>query len=45
MNMPDPEAVIVKGCILALAALSAVRLVLHDFNSLRNDWRFRRRRR
>jgi hypothetical protein len=43
--MLDPEALVVKGGILALAALSVVRLVLHDFNNLVSDFRRRRRRR
>jgi hypothetical protein len=43
--MLDPEALIVKGGILALAALSVVRLVLQDFNNLVTDFRRRRRRR
>jgi hypothetical protein len=43
--MLDPEALVVKGGILALAALSVVRLVLHDFNNLVSDYRRRRRRR
>jgi hypothetical protein len=43
--MLDPEALVVKGEILALAALSVVRLVLHDFNNLVSDFRRRRRRR
>ncbi len=43
--MPDPEALIVKGGILALAALSVFRLVLQDFNKLVSDFRRKRRRR
>jgi hypothetical protein len=42
--MLDPEALIVKGGILALAMLSVVRLVLQDFNNLVSDFRRRRRR-
>jgi hypothetical protein len=41
----DPEALIVKGGVLALAMLSVVRLVLHDLNHLVNDFRRRKRRR
>jgi hypothetical protein len=37
--MFDPEAFIVKGGILALAALSVIRLVLQDFNNLVTDFR------
>lgn len=37
--MIDPEALILKGGILALAAVSVVRLVLHDLNKLVNDFR------
>jgi hypothetical protein len=38
-DMLDPEALIVKGGILALAMLSEFRLVLQDFNNLVNDFR------
>jgi hypothetical protein len=37
--MLDPEAFVVKGGILALAALAVIRLVLQDFNNLVNDFR------
>lgn len=43
-DMLDPEAFIVKGAVLALAMLSVVRLVLHDFNHLVSDFRRRKRR-
>jgi hypothetical protein len=43
--MLDPEAFIVKGGILALAALAVIRLVLHDFNNLVNDFRRKRKHR
>jgi len=39
----DLEAIIVKGCILILACLSAIRLILHDFNNLKNDWKRHRK--
>jgi hypothetical protein len=41
--MPDPEALIVKGGVLILAFLSVVRLILHDLNNLKDDWKRRRR--
>jgi hypothetical protein len=43
--MFDPEALIVKGGVLALAALSVIRLVWHDFNNLRNEFRRKRKNR
>jgi hypothetical protein len=43
--MLDPEAFIVKGGILALAALTVIRLVLQDFNNLVNDFRRKRKHR
>jgi hypothetical protein len=43
--MLDPEAVVVKGGMLALAVISVARLVLHDFNNLVSDFRRKRRRR
>jgi hypothetical protein len=43
--MLDPEAIVVKGGILALAALSVIRLILLDFNSLVSDVRRRRKHR
>jgi hypothetical protein len=43
--MPDLEALIVKGGILALAALSVVRLVLLDLNNLARDFRRKKWRR
>jgi hypothetical protein len=43
--MPDLEAFIVKGGVLALAALSVVRLIWQDFNNLLNDFRRKRRHR
>ncbi len=43
--MPDLEALIVKGGILALAALSVIRIVWQDFNNLMNDFRRKRRHR
>ena len=42
--MFDPEALVVKGGILALASLTVVRLVLYELNNIRNDFRKRRRR-
>jgi hypothetical protein len=42
--MLDPEALIVKGGILALAALTVVRLILYEINNIVNDFRRRRRR-
>jgi hypothetical protein len=41
--MLDPEALIVKGGVLTLAALSVIRLVWQDFNNLMNDFRRKRR--
>ena len=43
--MLDPEAFIVKGGVLALAALSVIRLVWQDFNNLISDLRRNRRHR
>jgi hypothetical protein len=43
--MPDPEALIVKGGVLVLAALSVIRLVWQEFNNLMNDFRRKRRQR
>jgi hypothetical protein len=43
--LPDPEALIVKGGVLALALLSISRFILHEFNNLRNDFRRKRKRR
>lgn len=43
--MVDAEAIIVKGGVLALAALSVIRLVWQDFNNLMNDFRRKRRHR
>jgi hypothetical protein len=43
--MLDPEALIVKGGVLALAALSVIRLVWQDFNNLISDLRRNRRHR
>jgi hypothetical protein len=40
----DPEALIVKGGVLALAALSVIRLVWSDFNKMRADFRRGRKR-
>jgi hypothetical protein len=44
-DMLDPEALIVKGGVYALAALSVVRLIVHDFYHLLSDLRRRSRRR
>lgn len=41
--MLDPEALIVKGGVLTLAAMSVIRLVWYDFNKLRNDFRRKRK--
>lgn len=43
--MLDPEALIVKGGVLALAALSVIRIVWQDLNNLRNDFRRKRKHR
>ncbi len=43
--MLDPEALIVKLGVLALAALSVIRLVWQDFNNLMSDFRQKRKRR
>jgi hypothetical protein len=43
--MLDHEAFLVKGAIIALAALTVIRLVLHEYNNLVSDFRKRRRRR
>jgi hypothetical protein len=43
--MLDPEVLIVKGGVLALAALAVIRIVWHDFNKLVNDFRRSRKRR
>jgi len=40
----DPEALIVKGGVLALATLSVVRLVWLDFSRMMTDFRRRRKR-
>jgi hypothetical protein len=37
--MVDAEALIVKGGVLMLAALSVIRLVLQDLHNLANDFR------
>jgi hypothetical protein len=42
--MLDLEALIIKSGVLVLATMSVVRLVLHDFNHLRRDFRRRKRR-
>jgi hypothetical protein len=39
----DPEALIVKGGVLALAAMSVIRLVWSDFKRMRTDFRRRRK--
>jgi len=36
--MLDPRDRIIKGGILALAALAVIRVVWHDFNKLMNDY-------
>ena len=41
----DPEVLIVKGGVLALAVLSVIRLVWQDFNNLMSDFRRKRRHR
>jgi hypothetical protein len=43
--MLDPEALIIKGGVLALAALAVIRIVWHDFNKLVNDFRRSRKHR
>lgn len=40
----DPEALIVKGGVLALAALSVIRLVWSDINRMRCEFKRRRKR-
>lgn len=41
----DPEALIVKGGLWALATISVIRLVWLDFNNLMDDFRRKRRHR
>jgi predicted outer membrane lipoprotein len=41
--MLDPEAVIVKGGVLALAAFAVIRIVWYEFNKLVSDFRRKRR--
>jgi hypothetical protein len=41
--MLDPEALIVKGEVLTLAAFAVIRIVWQDFNKLRNDFRRKRK--
>lgn len=43
--MPDLEALIVKGGVLVLAALSVIRLVWQEFNNLMRDFQRGRRHR
>jgi len=43
--MFDPEAMVVKGGILALATLTVIRFILYEYSNLRNDFRRGRRRR
>lgn len=43
--MLDLEAVIVKGGVLVLATFAVIRIVWHDFNKLRNDFRRNRKHR
>jgi hypothetical protein len=43
--MLDPEAFIIRGGILTLAAITIIRIVLYDFNNLVNDFRRKRKRR
>jgi len=43
MNL-DPEALIIRVGVLALAALSVIRLVWSDFKRMRADFRRKRRR-
>ena len=43
--MLEPEVLVVKLGILALAALAVVRLVWQEFNNLLNDFRRKRKRR
>ena len=42
-TMPDPEALVVKGGVVILAALSIARFIWQDFNKLMNDVRRKRR--
>lgn len=37
--MLDPEALIVKGGIVILAALAMIRIILHEFNNLVKEFR------
>jgi hypothetical protein len=41
----DPEALIVKGGVLALAALAVIRLVWQEFSNLVSDFRRKRKHR
>jgi hypothetical protein len=41
--MLDPEALIVKGGVLTLAAMSVIRIVWQDFNKLMSDFRRKRK--
>jgi hypothetical protein len=43
--MLDPEALIVKGAVLALATIAVIRIVWHDFNKLMSDFRRNRKHR
>jgi hypothetical protein len=43
--MLDPEVLLVKGTIIVLAAFTAIRLVLYEYNNLVSDIRKSRRRR
>jgi hypothetical protein len=42
--MADIESILVKGTVLALAAISAIRLIAYDLSNLVNDLRRKKRR-
>src|ERR1019366_2824623 len=43
-DMADIESILVKGTVLALAAISAIRLIAYDLSNLVNDLRRKKRR-
>jgi len=43
--MPDPETIVVKGGIIALALLTVIRFVVHEIRNLKDDLSGKRRRR
>lgn len=42
--MLDPEVLVLRGGIIALACLTVTRFVWYEFSNLRNDFRRKRRR-